>query len=70
VASLTEKALIKGMHVKIASPDKDFKQLLCDKVQIMFPMVDLERWSFYTHKDYFRQHDSHPDIELGLREFL
>ena len=68
VASLTEKAIMKGMHVKIASPDKDFKQLLCEKVQIVAPLADLKRWSFYTHEDYFRQHDSHPDIELSLRE--
>lgn len=70
VASLTEQAVQKGMRVTIASPDKDFKQLLCEKVQIVAPLPDLERWSFYTHKDYFGQHNCDPDIELSLRCLL
>lgn len=70
VASLTEQAVQKGMKVIIASPDKDFKQLLCEDVQIVAPLADLQRWSFYTHKLYITQHDCDPDVELSLRCML
>lgn len=70
VASLTEQAVQKGMRVTIASPDKDFKQLLCENVQIVAPLADLKRWSFFTDRLYIDQHGCDPKIELSLRCLL
>ncbi|MCO5564591.1 hypothetical protein L7F22_018255 [Adiantum nelumboides] len=39
VASLTEQAVCKGFRVTIASPDKDFKQLICENVQLVVPLT-------------------------------
>lgn len=70
VASLTEQAVQKGMRVTIASPDKDFKQLLCENVQIVAPLADLKRWSFFTDRLYIDQHGCDPKIELSLRKIF
>ncbi|KAI5073523.1 hypothetical protein GOP47_0011536 [Adiantum capillus-veneris] len=70
VASLTEEAVHKGFRVTIASPDKDFKQLLCENVQLVVPLTDLHRWSFYTEKLYVEQHGCNPEVELSLRCLL
>ncbi|CAN1808168.1 5'-3' exonuclease [Linum perenne] len=44
VATLAQQALTKGYKVVIASPDKDFKQLISDDVQIVQPIIKLKRW--------------------------
>ncbi|PWZ11745.1 DNA polymerase I, thermostable [Zea mays] len=49
VATLTEQVLQKGYRVFKASPDKDFKQLMSDDVQLaVMPIPEVGRWSFYT----------------------
>jgi 5'-3' exonuclease len=47
VATLTEQVLQKGYRVFKASPDKDFKQLMSDDVQLaVMPIPEIGRWSF------------------------
>jgi hypothetical protein len=44
---LTEQVLQKGYRVFKASPDKDFKQLMSDDVQLaVMPIPEIGRWSF------------------------
>ncbi|TYH73122.1 hypothetical protein ES332_D05G306300v1 [Gossypium tomentosum] len=59
--------LERGYHVVIASPDKDFKQLISENVQIVMPLVELKRWSFYTLKHYMAQYYCDPQSDLSLR---
>ncbi|GBG92585.1 hypothetical protein CBR_g56098 [Chara braunii] len=54
IATLAEQALGMGLHVVVASPDCDFRQLLGERVQICSPRDDLQRWSFYT-EDHFKK---------------
>eukprot|EP00249_Psilotum_nudum_P021342 c28077_g1_i1 orf=553-1794(-) len=70
VASFARQAIQKGMHVAIASPDKDFRQMLCEDVEIVVPQMELGYWSFYTIKHYIGQYGCDPSIELGLRCML
>lgn len=70
VATLVEQVLQKGHKVVIASPDKDFKQLLSEDVQIVMPLVELKRWSFYTLKHYMSQYNCDPCSDLSLRCIL
>ncbi|XP_030461444.1 uncharacterized protein LOC115681596 isoform X2 [Syzygium oleosum] len=70
VATLVEQALQKGYRVVIASPDKDFKQLISEYVQIVMPVDELQRWSFYTLKHYVEQYNCDPDSDLSLRCIL
>lgn len=65
VATLTEQVLRQGYKAVIASPDKDFKQLLSDDVQLVLPIKELGRWSFYTKEDYIAQHNCDPQSELS-----
>ncbi|XP_024545642.1 uncharacterized protein LOC9645002 [Selaginella moellendorffii] len=58
--------LTRSLKAVIASPDKDFKQLVSENVELLIPFADLRRWSFYTVKDYVEQHKCEPVIELGL----
>ncbi|KAK7267204.1 hypothetical protein RIF29_19869 [Crotalaria pallida] len=67
VASLAGQALSKGFRVVIASPDKDFKQLISEDVQIVMPLPELQRWSFYTLRHYRDQYDCDPQSDLSLR---
>ncbi|XP_021300097.1 uncharacterized protein LOC110428563 isoform X2 [Herrania umbratica] len=67
VATLVEQVLQRGYHVVIASPDKDFKQLISENVQIVMPLVELDRWSFYTLKHYIAQYNCDPHSDLSLR---
>lgn len=67
VATLVEKVLQKGFRVVIGSPDKDFKQLISEEVQIVMPMPEFGRWSFYTLKHYMAQYDCDPSSDLSLR---
>lgn len=67
VATLAEQVLKKGFRVVIASPDKDFKQLISDNVQIVMPKPELQRWSFYTAKHYRDQYNCDPQSDLSLR---
>ncbi|KAJ7543239.1 hypothetical protein O6H91_09G030500 [Diphasiastrum complanatum] len=67
VASLTYLATKKGLDVVIASPDMDFKQLLAENVQLVLPVQELHRWSFYTLQLYITQHRCHPSCLLGDR---
>ncbi|RVX13076.1 hypothetical protein CK203_017968 [Vitis vinifera] len=46
VATLVGQVLQRGYRVVIASPDKDFKQLISEEVQIVMPMPEFGRWSF------------------------
>ncbi|MBA0837513.1 hypothetical protein Goarm_009664, partial [Gossypium armourianum] len=66
VATLVEQVLERGYHVVIASPDKDFKQLISENVQIVMPLVELKRWSFYTLKHYTAQYNCDPQSDLSL----
>ncbi|KAJ8769712.1 hypothetical protein K2173_005352 [Erythroxylum novogranatense] len=70
VATLVEQVLQRGYKVVIASPDKDFKQLLSEDVQIVLPIPELNRWSFYTVKHYVAQYNCDPHCDLSLRSIL
>ncbi|XP_031401013.1 uncharacterized protein LOC116210978 [Punica granatum] len=70
VATLVDQVLQKGYRVVIASPDKDFKQLISGDVQIVMPMPELGRWSFYTLKHYIAQYNCEPCSDLSLRCIL
>ncbi|GJV59419.1 5'-3' exonuclease [Tanacetum coccineum] len=67
VATLVEQVLEKGYRVVIASPDKDFKQLICEDVQLVMPLPELKRWSFYTLDHYIAQYKCDPLSDLSLR---
>ncbi|KAK3162615.1 hypothetical protein QOZ80_1BG0091600 [Eleusine coracana subsp. coracana] len=70
VATLTEQVLQKGFRVVIASPDKDFKQLISDDVQLVIPIPEMGRWSFYTLRHYISQYKCDPAADLSLRCFI
>nr|GMD80855.1 5'-3' exonuclease isoform X1 [Ipomoea batatas] len=70
VATLVGQVLQKGLRVVIASPDKDFKQLISEDVQIVVPVPHLNRWSFYTLKHYRAQYNCDPQSDLSLRCIL
>ncbi|WOH03518.1 hypothetical protein DCAR_0622917 [Daucus carota subsp. sativus] len=67
VATLVGQVLERGYRVVIASPDKDFKQLISEDVQIVMPIPELDRWSFYTLKHYVAQYNCDPHSDLSLR---
>ncbi|CAH2035332.1 unnamed protein product [Thlaspi arvense] len=67
VATLMEQAVQRGYRAVIASPDKDFKQLISENVQIVIPLADLRRWSFYTLKHYHDQYNCDPQSDLSFR---
>lgn len=67
VATLVVQVLQKGYRVVIASPDKDFKQLICEDVQLVMPIPELKRWSFYTLDHYIAQYKCDPLSDLSLR---
>lgn len=69
VATLVEQVLQRGYRVVIASPDKDFKQLISENVQIVMPLADLDRWSFYTLKHYIAQYNCDPHSDLSLSKY-
>lgn len=68
VATLVGQVLQRGYRVVIASPDKDFKQLISEEVQIVLPMPEFGRWSFYTLKHYIAQYNCDPCSDLSLRK--
>ncbi|EPS68806.1 5'-3' exonuclease-like protein [Genlisea aurea] len=71
IATLVDKAVSgKGRRAVIASPDKDFKQLVSERVQIVAPVPELGRWSFYTLKHYVAQYNCDPRLDLSLRSML
>ncbi|XP_039812964.1 DNA polymerase I-like isoform X3 [Panicum virgatum] len=70
VATLTEQVLRKGYRVVIASPDKDFKQLISEDVQLVIPIPEIGRWSFYTLRHYVAQYKCDPTADLSLRCFM
>ncbi|KAF7031845.1 hypothetical protein CFC21_043107 [Triticum aestivum] len=70
VATLTEQVLQKGYRVVIASPDKDFKQLISEDVQLVMPIPEIGRWSFYTLRHYVAQYKCDPTVDLSLRCFM
>ena len=53
----------------IASPDKDFKQLISEDVQMVMPLPELGRWSFYTLRHYRDQYNCDPQSDLSLSEY-
>ncbi|KAF6175067.1 hypothetical protein GIB67_038980, partial [Kingdonia uniflora] len=67
VATLTEQVLRQGLRVVIGSPDKDFKQLISEDVQIVMPMPEFGQWSFYTLKHYIAQYNCDPSSDLSFR---
>ncbi|KAF6139447.1 hypothetical protein GIB67_026289 [Kingdonia uniflora] len=67
VATLAEQVLRQGLRVVIGSPDKDFKQLISEDVQIVMPMPEFGRWSFYTLKHYIAQYNCDPSSDLSFR---
>lgn len=69
VATLTDQVLQKGFRVAIASPDKDFKQLISDDVQLVIPIPEMGRWSFYTLRHYIAQYKCDPTADLSLSEY-
>ncbi|KAL2497303.1 5'-3' exonuclease family protein [Abeliophyllum distichum] len=70
VATLVNQVLQRGYRVVIASPDKDFKQLITEDVQIVMPVPEFDRWSFYTLKHYIAQYSCDPQSDLSLRCIL
>lgn len=66
IATLVGQVLQKGYQAVVASPDKDFKQLISEDVQLVMPLQDLDRWSFYTLKHYIAQYNCDPHSELSL----
>lgn len=67
VATLADQVLKRGLKTVIASPDKDFKQLISENVQLVMPMPEFGRWSFYSLKHYIAQYGSDPSADLSLR---
>ncbi|XP_057490651.1 uncharacterized protein LOC130776457 isoform X1 [Actinidia eriantha] len=67
VATLVDEVLQRAYRVVIASPDKDFKQLISEDVQIVMPILEFNRWSFYTLKHYIAQYNCYPSADLSLR---
>ncbi|KAJ0976932.1 hypothetical protein J5N97_012406 [Dioscorea zingiberensis] len=67
VATLTDQVLQRGFRVVIGSPDKDFKQLISEDVQMVMPVSDFGRWSFYTLRHYIAQYNCDPSSDLSLR---
>lgn len=67
IATLARQARDAGLQVVIASPDMDFQQLLAPDVQMLLPLPELRRWSFYTLEHYVKQNTVTPDLELGLK---
>ncbi|KAG9444095.1 hypothetical protein H6P81_015435 [Aristolochia fimbriata] len=67
VATLADQVLEMGLRVVIGSPDKDFKQLISENVQIVMPMPEFGRWSFYTLNHYIAQYNCDPSCDLSLR---
>lgn len=70
VATLTEQVLQKGYRVVIGSPDKDFKQLISEDVQLVMPIPEIGRWSFYTLRHYVAQYKCDPTVDLSLSEYI
>eukprot|EP00252_Welwitschia_mirabilis_P020941 TRINITY_DN5243_c0_g1_i2.p1 TRINITY_DN5243_c0_g1~~TRINITY_DN5243_c0_g1_i2.p1 ORF type:complete len:299 (+),score=37.26 TRINITY_DN5243_c0_g1_i2:202-1098(+) len=70
VATLAFQLKEKGFNGVIASPDKDFRQLICDYTKLVIPVPELGRWSFYTLNHYVAQHGYDPSIDLSLRCML
>ncbi|KAL6512102.1 hypothetical protein OROGR_021699 [Orobanche gracilis] len=70
IATLVHQVLLKRYRAVIASPDKDFKQLISEDVQIVAPIPELNRWSFYTLKNYIAQYNCDPRSDLSLRCML
>ncbi|MCD7472301.1 hypothetical protein HAX54_013368 [Datura stramonium] len=70
IATLVEQVLQRGHRVVVASPDKDFKQLISDDVQIVMPVPEFNRWSFYTLKHYVAQYNCDPRSDLSLSKVL
>lgn len=70
VATLVHQVLHKGYRAVIASPDKDFKQLISEDVQMVIPVQELNRWSFYTLKHYITQYNCDPQSDLSLSKHL
>lgn len=68
VATLMHQAVSKGMRVVVASPDMDFRQLLSEKVNMLLPLPEFGRWSFYTLEQYIAQNSCEPSLDLGLRK--
>lgn len=66
VATLVEQVVSRGYQAVVASPDKDFKQLISRDVQIVMPMPELNRWSFYTQNHYLAQYSCDPQSDLSL----
>ncbi|XP_008441213.2 uncharacterized protein LOC103485414 isoform X1 [Cucumis melo] len=67
VATLVEQVLQRRVRVVVASPDKDFKQLISEDVQLVMPLPELNRWSFYTIRHYLAQYNCDPCSDLSLR---
>ncbi|KAB2635396.1 hypothetical protein D8674_025930 [Pyrus ussuriensis x Pyrus communis] len=64
IATLVGQVIQTGYWVVIASPDKDFKELLLEDVQLVMPLDELERWSFYTLRCIVGDHaDGVPGIQ-------
>lgn len=70
VATLVHQVLKKGYRAVIASPDKDFKQLISEDVQLVIPLTELGRWSFYTLKHYVAQYNCDPQSDLSLSKYF
>ncbi|XP_071923624.1 uncharacterized protein [Coffea arabica] len=70
IATLVEQVISRGYQAVVASPDKDFRQLLSQDVQIVMPMPKCNRWSFYTLNHYIAQYTCDPQSDLSLRCFL
>ena len=70
VATLADEVLQRGYRVVIASPDKDFKQLISEDVQLVMPILEFDRWSFYTLKHYIAQYNCDPSADLSLSKYV
>nr|XP_027092156.1 uncharacterized protein LOC113712785 isoform X2 [Coffea arabica] len=70
IATLVEQVISRGYQAVVASPDKDFRQLLSQDVQIVMPMPKCNRWSFYTLNHYIAQYTCDPQSDLSLSKFL
>lgn len=69
VATLVEQVLQRRVRVVVASPDKDFKQLISEDVQLVMPLPELNRWSFYTIRHYLAQYNCDPCSDLSLSKY-
>ena len=77
VTNLVDQVSQGVLKTVIASPDRDFKQVLSENMQLIMPLPEFGHWYFYSLKHYIDQYDSDPPSmkslesrarEVGMKE--